>query len=164
MIENSRRKVVVIDPDDLEREWVEQSDKYLEHAEDQAEAEFDVDEAEAKLDVVKAEAEEEVRSRPKKFGLKAPVREAAVKLKVLLHPSVQKWKRIINRRKLKVRLLKAVCRALEHRKAALESLVYMGNGTEFAAPRTRDPEVRDQMTMARVKKLTRKGRQQDDVD
>lgn len=127
--------LATIDKDELDREWIEQPDKYLEYAMQLAEANNEVNERKASLDVSEAEAELDIRSKPRKYKLSEPIREASVKLQIVLHPDVQKATRRLNKAKYRAGILSAAVTALDHRKRALEKLVDLHGQGYFAAPR-----------------------------
>lgn len=125
-----------LDKNRLDEEWVNQPRLYREYADKLAEAERDLSRAEAALKVTRADAELAIRENPAKFGLEKVV-EAAVKARVETHKAVVKAHDEVIRVQYRVSLLKAACRTLEHRKAALQELVTLWQNDYFATPRVK---------------------------
>ena len=124
-----------IDIGRLDEEWVLQDERVGNVGKKLAAAKYFLDKAKDALGVVQAEAELEIRSKPLRFGLTKPVREAAVKLAVALHKKVRAAQAKLNRKKFNVAILETDYRRLDHRKKALEDLVTLHGRDYFAAPR-----------------------------
>jgi len=124
-----------IDEDKLDKVCFTHADTYFDFAKALADAREEVNLAKARLDVVEAEAEEEIRKFPRRFKLKEPIREGQIKLKVVLHPAVQKATDRLNKRKAKVGVLEAAVNALEHRKRMIEKAVDLFLANYFSKPK-----------------------------
>jgi len=152
-----KKGVLSIDKYNLDEEWVKQPESYEEAARMLAEATFDYDEMKAKFEVVKAEAELDIRDFPKKYKMKVPVREAAVKLKVILHPRVQKFRRILNRRKRSVGYIQGLVTSLDHKKKGLEKMCDLDARDYFSKPRANSESAKERTDAAERKALRSKG-------
>ena len=137
------KDLVDIDEGSLDQEWIDQPKRFLEHATLLADAKDALERAKARLDVTEAEIENEIRDNPVKYGLKLPVREGSIKLRVLLHADHKKATRKVNRCKHRVNILDAVVTALEHRKRALEKLVDLHGQGYFSKPVTKSKDFED---------------------
>lgn len=131
----NKEAITRIDKERLDEEWVTHSDRFLEYSIMLADARDSHLEREAALEVAEAVAELDIRERPKKYGMKLPIREGAIKTQIVLHPKVIKAKRLLNKAKHRVNLLDGVVKALDHRKRALEKLVDLHGQGYFSAPR-----------------------------
>lgn len=156
--------VVQIDKDRLDEEWVKQPFRFHRFAKRLANARKKWGEAKAHADVVEAEVAQAIRRDPTKFGISTgKPTDAAVKAMVTLHLKVRAAKQAEIDAEHLVDVLEAVVNALEHRKKALENLVYLHGRDYFSAPRERDGEaakVRDERTKDRVLNRTRIGKEE----
>ncbi len=123
-----------IDLSQLEIEWQGQAPMYEKAAKGLAEARRAAAELDIELTVVKAEAGKEVRTNPDEFGMEK-VTEAAIKEAVDTHKKVIRLRKKMAEARYLVDLLEGTCRALEHRKRALEKEVELFLAGYFAAPK-----------------------------
>lgn len=128
------RAILEIDRTQLEVEWEQQPLLYWDAARELAEAKRSKDQLEIDLSVAKADADNEVRKDPEAFGLEK-VTEPAIKAAILGHKKVQQLQADLIDAAYMVNLLEGKCRALEHRKRALEKEVDLFLAGYFAAPR-----------------------------
>lgn len=105
--------------EDLEHEWKRQPGLFYYYAALEARAEDEVSKLKNTLDLVRSEADQEVRS--KYDGDKKPT-ESAISAQVLRDERVQKAKKDLMLAEKEAAMLKAVVRALEHKKSALEAI------------------------------------------
>jgi len=156
------KSLVYIDKDKLDEVVFTHADRYLEYAEQLEEARHGVEVAEAKLDVVKAEVEKEIRKFPKRFKLKLPIREASIKLEIVLHPRYQKFESRLIEKKHRRGILQAAVNALDHRKRMIEKGCDLFFAGYFGKPRV-DPDEQAVLDYNRKKRL-KKRRDRDDLD
>lgn len=137
------RSVISFDKFKLDEELERQPGLYLEYADRQAEAEGLVSQADAILDLTKAKISLAVRMDPGKFGLKSKPNNDEVEAAVISSQMYQDALKKLNRRKLRVGKLKAIVRAIEHRKSSVEKSVDLFLAGYFAdRPRNRNnPEM-----------------------
>lgn len=158
-----QRAIMDIDLANLEVEWQEQPKLYLAAAEELADAKKAAEELELELIVRKAEAEKEVRAEPEDFGLEK-VTEAGVKAAVDTHKKVISLRSKIIEANHLVGLLVGKCRALEHRKRALEKEVDLFLAGYFAAPKEKRRNLSPAGGPRMPAGLRKRGRDDDDED
>ncbi len=151
-----------LDEHALDREWVQQARLYFDHAVKVANTERKVKEMQAELDVSvsdlkhelavrEAEVDRDVRTRPEFYGLEK-LTEPGIKNCLVLDLESRRITAEIGAKKfeLSVRIaaqeeelgiLKAACKALDHRKAGLENLVELQGRNYFAEPTAKDPTI-----------------------
>lgn len=149
-----------IDPNRLDEEWVDQPNRYHKYAKKLAVARKRLADAKAALDVAKAVSEKRIRNNPPKYGV-TKATDAAVKSAVVLHPKYTRALAEVNQAKYEEDIYEAAVKALEHRKSALQDLVYLWGQSYFAGtmkPRKQtDDSVRERLAGASVKaSMTRK--------
>jgi hypothetical protein len=127
---------VQIDLSRLDKEWVDQPEHYFLAARDLASAKEVMAEAKANVDLVKAELGLAVRASPGDFDLEKAT-EGSVNDAITVHPRYKKAVARYIRAKKEVDDVEAAVTALEHKKKALESLVYLQGQNYFAEPRAR---------------------------
>lgn len=124
---------IAINPNALDVEWVRQPALMGEWCEKLADAKAESDRAKERLDVVEAELAREVRLDPSKFGLEK-ITESAVSAAVQLDRRCAKATEELINAQHEVEVIGAAVRALEHKKAALTSLVALHGQQYFAGP------------------------------
>lgn len=132
-----RDNPVEINEHALDAEWLRQAKLYKRYADRLAAAEHDLRVAEGKLDIAKATAALEIRRDVQTYGIDGKLTEETVKAQVVLHPLVTDAVENVQECQKDVAESKAWTRAMEHRKAALENLVYLHGQSYFAEPRER---------------------------
>lgn len=126
-----------IDKNRLDEEWVMQPRLYRKYAERLADAERAYEQAKTECELAKAEVTLEVRrSKPEEHGLdkwtEAAIAEVAADFRKLTRA-----KENLLEKGHAVDVLKVAIRTLEHRKAALESLVQLRLSDYFSTPRVK---------------------------
>jgi hypothetical protein len=145
------------DKNRLDEEWVEQPKLYFKYAQKLAFANEREDEAKAELNVERAEVEIVVRNNPTKYKIEK-VTEALVTAVVTGHPRVQRAMEAYIKAKRRAAILDAAVKALDHRKKALENLVWLHGQNYFSEPRAKDEMSRDEMEAVKAKAAARKGK------
>lgn len=125
--------VLQIDEYNLEVEWAKQASLYHRYAHEAALARQDADEAKAELDVVKAELDLDIRDDPDKYNLER-VTEAAISNVITTTDEYQSAVQRVNAAQHSMRIAEAMCRALEHKKAALTKIVDLHLASYYAEP------------------------------
>jgi len=151
-----------IDELGLDREWLAQPRLYYQAATDAANARKDLDVARTQLDAIRATVAKDVRSTPESYDLdKATV--DAVKETVELADEVQEAIEATHEARLRLDLCSAAVVALDHRKKALENLVYLHGQNYYSQPRAKEGTkelVQDMKSQARKeRKRKKKGKQ-----
>lgn len=111
-----------IDPLRLDDELIGQPAQRGQFGELHADALKDLDDAKANLSVAEAEADRDIRENPADYGIDK-LSEARISAAVTLHPAVKVALKKVNEAKYKLNVLQAAIDGLEHRRAALKSLV-----------------------------------------
>lgn len=142
-----------IDPLRLDDELIGQPSQRGQFGELHADAQKDLDDAKANLSVAEAEADRDIRENPADYGIDK-LSEARISAAVTLHPAVKVALKKVNEAKYKVNVLQAAIDGLEHRRAALKSLVELHGQDYFATPRM----------PAGIKSENRARRERDDSD
>ncbi|MCK9570191.1 hypothetical protein M0R72_14700 [Candidatus Pacearchaeota archaeon] len=144
------------DPNELDREWVNQPRLRFRYGARLAEARKLLSEAKADMELTTAELELTIRSDPSKFGLDK-VTEAAIKATVLQQDEYTNAKKVTIQAQHDVDVLDAAVSAVDHRKKALEDLVALFLAGYFAKPRA--PEgAKEKMEEVEKQYVRRRGR------
>lgn len=143
-----------INPNQLDREWVEQPKLYHEAALELADARRDLEEAKRERDVVRAEVALDIRTNPKKYGLEK-VTEATIAAAVPTTSAVKMSEANVIDFKHAVDIHSASVDALEHKKRALEKLVALRLADYFAEPV--EPKGAEGLAAEETKRRVRKG-------
>lgn len=125
---------VEIDQYALDEEWLNQPVKMEEAGRLLADARYELDLATAKLSIIAAELDAAIRDDPQQFGL-SKATDKSVEKAVLNNPRHQKQQVKVLKLKHKVGLLQSLVTALDHRKKALENLVFLHGQQYFSSPR-----------------------------
>lgn len=123
------KKDLMIEPDALDIEWIEQPRLYMKWAEISAKAEDRVKLTKEALEVTDAKIDNEIRSSGDK------VTEVQIKAKISLDERHQKALQDYNDALYKSNLYSSAVRAMDHRKVALENMVRLMIGQYFAGPK-----------------------------
>ena len=126
-------KDLMIDPDGLDVEWLNQPARYMRYSELSAQARRDVDRAKAALDVVRATLDRDIRQHPDKFSLDK-ITESAVQSVLVVDPKYRTASDAVIQAQYEADLLNSAVRAFDQRKSALEGLVRLQGQGYFAAP------------------------------
>lgn len=149
--------LVDIDPLALDREWVGQASLFRKWAERLADAKKDWEDAkirkdlaEDQMELIEAKIDLEVRKNPVNFGLESTteksIRNVVIsdKRSQAAKKEVYKAQQEIVQAKHLVDTLESAVKSLEHRKTALENLVYLHGQNYYSQPRA-PKEVREEV-------------------
>lgn len=143
-----------VDEDDLAGEWVRQPGNYLTTAIKLAKAEREEASAKAALEEKFATLSKAVRQNPEKYRVTKIVNEV-VENEVLTNKDYLALQKVHIQAAYLVKLLKAATGTLEHKKKALENLVYLAGQGMHAAPKART-EDRKKIVAADMRKASEK--------
>jgi len=159
-----------VDKDDLDGEWVRQPELYHDYAVKLADARLEMETKKNRLEVIQANLDNEIREDPSEFGL-TKVTEGAIKAVIVQHPKYEKALERVNQARHAVDILVAATQALDHKKKALENLVYLHGQNYFSSPRARgeDHQAMEEVSKkAKIKKrnpgMTRKNLHEEQED
>ncbi len=124
---------VSIDEHRLDKEWVEQPERYHVVAREQADAQSKVDLAKSRVEFVKGKLYKEIAAQPQDFGL-AKATEASVNAAIATHPEYVKAVEEAHEAKHRAHILTTVVTAFDQRKRALEKLVDLKLADYFSQP------------------------------
>lgn len=127
---------MAIDPNRLDEQWSEQPQLYFKYATLLAERRKEYEEARIELKIIESTLKNRVRKNPQKYGL-AKITEAGITQVVESQPKVEEAMDRITELKYELDLLAAVCTSLDHRKKALEGMVFLHGQNYFAVPSER---------------------------
>jgi len=122
-----------IDSLKLDEEWLNQPKMRQLWGEKLADAQLELDDAKSSLAVVTAELDNEIRSDPDIYGIKK-ITESAIASAIPRNELHQRAMKKLNKARHQVNVLQAAVEALEHRRAALKSLVELHGQDYFAVP------------------------------
>jgi hypothetical protein len=148
------RNLIEIDGDRLDEEWMSQPTLYYDFAVRLAESKAALVEAKANVDVVRAEISLKIRNDPAKYAV-AKLTEKSLEERVEMHARVREAEAAHNQARLDTDILQAAVTALDHRKKALESLVYLHGANYHSEPKARTPEAKEaveKIARAKVRK------------
>ena len=152
-----------VDRDKLDEEWVNQPDLFHEFARQSADARLALEEKKQELDVVRAEIDKDIRERPGRYDADK-VTENAIANIIILQPKFAKAQSAVNKARHTLDILQAAVSALEHRKKALEHLVFLHGQEYFSSPRARGVDS-EKMRDAEKKSARRtKGMSREDLE
>ena len=144
------------DKDALDDEWIRQPELYHKYATELADARLDFEEKKNKLEVVRAELDKEIRTDPEQFDL-LKVTESGISAVIVVQPEYTKALKRINTARHRIDILQAATTALDHKKKALENLVYLHGQNYFSSPRARGEESKAMDEVVRKSKLNKRG-------
>lgn len=129
------RRILEIDPLQLDKEWLKQPMLFFDFAAELVEAKNVLDQAKAELELIDADIDREIRRDPEKYG----VIKITENIVAAIIPSRPKHKEAYTKfieAKYEVGIIQAAVDALDQRKKALENLVTLHGQNYFAEPRT----------------------------
>lgn len=146
--ETNWKKLVEIDPEMLDIEWLEHSKHFYDAYEECMSEEKYLSDMERKLELLEAKLTEEAKQDDPKRTV------AQVQAYVTMNKKVQDLKEKINESNYNVGLLKGLLKVFEHRKKALENYTQLVlSGWKGSEPKA-EPEVVDEMEKkATVRKI-----------
>lgn len=121
---------VSIDPDALDVEWLRQPMNYLTYAQEAARLDSYVKSAKEAMEVMYAQLDRETRRLSEK-----KLTEAQVEAAILIDEQYKQAQRTFNDALYDYNICIAAVKAMEHKRAALENLVKLYQGSYFAGPR-----------------------------
>lgn len=125
---------VRINQNELDREWIGQPQKYMEIAEKTVDARAEADALKLRLEELQSRVDIAIRKNPAKYGLDK-ITEGGVLSAIKRHPKfIQVSEKLLDAKK-HLGLYEQVLSALDHRKKALENLVFLHGQSYFAKPR-----------------------------
>jgi hypothetical protein len=149
---------VTPDPDQLDRNWIDQPRLRLHYGRELADARRDLAQAKADLEVTEAELDLAIRADPKEYGLEK-VTETAVKATVLMQPVFKGSQKKLLRCQHSVDVMQAAVSAIDHKKSALEELVRLRLADYYSECRAPEgaKEPMEEMTKAAVRRRGNRG-------
>jgi len=171
--------VFFIDENLLDKENVNQPKFCFEIAALLADAKRAVEEQKGEIDVLKSKVEEAeseldlaIRKNPKMFGFEKTT-ENGIKATILIHPTYKNAKDKLTEAQARLIELKHavdICegamKAIDHRKAGIEGLIYLHGQNYFSTPRTGTPLSEEVLDEARTKRMknSRKVEQNQEIE
>ena len=152
--------IVNIDADALDEEWTRQPSLVEATGRQSAMAKKKLAEAKDNLEVVESEVANKIRKRPEKYVPGGKSTEGAIRETLPLQQEVKDAKELLRKRQYKVDLLQNLMSALENKKKALESLVYLHGASYFGKPRldkNMEEDARRNFELRRKKKRLQRG-------
>ena len=128
-----------IDKNNLDAEWLRQSNLYNKYAAKAADARRDFDECKNVLEVVKAEVSLSIRQSPEHHGI-SKVTEAVINQTVEIQGAVKDAQNDVVIARYQHEICSAAVNALDHKKKALENLVTLFMADYFSSPRAKKEE------------------------
>lgn len=151
-----------VDRNRLDDEWVKQPSNVKEASDRLAEAKRDLALSKRKLEVLEAEVALEIRENPEKFGL-TKVTEKSVESAVISDSRIEKAKQEGIRLDYEYDIYKGFCLSLEHKKKALEDLVFLWSREFYSTPKA--PEIaKEKMEEAKRKAAFGKNKSKEKSD
>jgi len=151
--ENNWIEFVHINPNELDIEWVGQPKKYMVIAEKTVDARAETDALKLRLEELQSKIDSAIRANPAKYGLDK-ITEGGVLSAIKRHPKFLAVSKELLVAKKKLGLCEQVLSALDHRKKALENLVYLHGQSYFSKPR--ESEEFESWAKQKARKTTRK--------
>jgi hypothetical protein len=121
---------VSIDPDALDIEWLRQPMNYMTYAQEAARLDSAMKRAKESMEVTYAQIDREVRRTSDK-----KLTEAQVSAAILTDVRYKEAQGIFNDATYEYNICIAAVKAMDHKRAALENLVKLYQGSYFAGPR-----------------------------
>jgi hypothetical protein len=150
-------KELEIDKYNLDEEWLSHPNKFYEAALQAAEAKNEMVESGRMLDIVRAELDKEIRGDPSKFNI-GKISEGIISSTIELELKYRKALSKFNKAKYKMNVMQALVDAYDHRKRALQDLVYLHGQNYFSSPVARTSEAKE--AMKEVEKMSIRRRSQ----
>lgn len=145
--------LILIDEDDIEREWVNHPSNVAKYTRLLAEARHHYDEAKAHVELLAARLGLKIRKRPESFGLPEDPREGAVTSAIKSHPKYVQAVAELNRTRYELEMTKGALKTLDNKKRSMEYIMEIRYQEGNSEPRMRG-DVREASTERR-KRLVR---------
>lgn len=126
-----------IDENALDEAWLQQASLMHQYSVKLANARLELDDAKNALELARAKVAKKVRRNPKAFGCDGRLTESFVTDAVLLNSEFIEAQERVGEAKHTVDIVNAAVTALDHKRKALESLVYLHGQNYFAEPRVK---------------------------
>ena len=136
------KKDILIDPDNLDLECLNQPNLYMQYAELQAEARKEYDLAKRELDRATASLGNEVRKNPEHYGVSKVTNDAILSV-IATDKYVETAQQRVIQARYEQELLSYVLSALDQRKRSLNNLVVLHGQQYFAGPENIRPLTRE---------------------
>ena len=133
-----------IDRNRLDEEWFNQPKLYAETSDKLADARRDLNQREAEFDLISSELDIQIRDDPSHFGI-PKMSEGAIKNCIVAQDKYQKAQKKVRIAKHRVDVLAGYCKALDHRKKALENAVELFLADYFSTPRAKSSDSKERM-------------------
>jgi len=145
-------KILDIDPNLLDREWLNQPRFFMRYAIQAADARRRFEEAKANLKVVAAEQDNRIRQ--KAAAMEERTTEAAISAAVIRNKTYREAEQAVFDAKHHMDVMDAAVESLRHRKDALENLVRLHGMNYFSEPKAKGDNkgMVDDMRMRRTVK------------
>jgi|GEM_PF-2091359 len=154
-IDTDEFKILDIDPNLLDKEWINQPRFFMRYALQAADARRRYEEAKANLKIVAAEQDQQVRMRAAANEEKTT--EASISAQVIRNSKYWEAEQAVFDAKYHMDVMDAAVEALRHRKDALENLVRLRLSEYYSEPRATSDNrgMIDDMRMRRTVKKNR---------
>jgi hypothetical protein len=154
------KNLLIIDPNNLDRGWIDQAPLVFEYGEKLANARDELRGCTSELDLIRAELEKNIMEDPGTFGV-PKVTVSAVASCILMQKEYQMALQTVHKKQHEVSVLDAFVLALDHKKRGLQSMVSLHGQEYFAEPRA---DVSNQRSIEdAIKRKVRKGRARERV-
>lgn len=127
------KEEIMINPEILDMEWLDQPKLILKYSEMLATARVRYEKSKEKMDVYEAELALSIRSAPKDYGIDK-ITEQVIKYTIAADEERSVLYKEVIQKKYNVDMLQSAVNAFEHRKKALENLVTLHGQQYFAGP------------------------------
>ena len=153
---DQERPFLDLDQDRLDEEWIAQPKLYFEWAEKLADARLARDTAKTKVEVVRANLGRDIREDPESFDI-PKITESVVAATIIQQPEFKAAQTNLLQAQHSMGVLEAAVVSLDHRKKALENLVYLHGQNYFSSPRVEGEagEVIEEEVKKRVRRKKR---------
>ena len=132
----TEKRTFQIDPDRLDEEWINQPDLFHGFAVELAQNRLEVESLKNELELIEARLDRDVRERPKRYDVDK-ISENAIHAVVVQQKTYQTALQALNQAKYRLDISQAAVTACDHRKKALENMVYLHGQNYFATPRAK---------------------------
>ena len=145
-----------IDPNNLDREWMEQPRLYFRYAAELSDARKELDIAKSRQDLLKAELDTAIRNDPEVYGVRK-VTEGSITSAIMTREEWRDAAKQVLDAKHVVDVLSAAVTALDHRRKALEGMVQLFLANYFSRPRAPkgDEEAVEEMERTMIRRCRR---------
>lgn len=132
----TEKRTFQIDPDRLDDEWINQPDLFHGFAVELAQNRLEVETKKNLLELEDARLCKDIRDRPKRYDIDK-LTENAIRAVIVQQKTYQTALKDLNDAKYRLDISQAAVTACDHRKKALENMVYLHGQNYFATPRAK---------------------------